>query len=63
MPHHRRDRRRYFLSGTGRRGQAVRLALALSGLLALTACNPIETAADVAIGTGQVVLGTADLLI
>ena len=32
-------------------------------LLALAGCNPVGTAANVAIGAGQVALGAADLVI
>ena len=41
-----------------------RLLVAALGLAVwLTGCAVVETAGDVAIGTGQVVLGAADLLI
>ena len=37
--------------------------LLLVALLTASACTPARIAGDVAIGTGQVVLGAADLLI
>ncbi len=41
----------------------MRLALLLAAMAGLAACNPVETVGDVAIGSGQLVLGAADLVI
>jgi len=41
----------------------TRVALAIALLIALTACTPARIVGNAAIGTGQVVLGAADMVI
>ncbi len=41
----------------------IRLFVLVCGLMALTACTPARIVGKTAIGTGQVVLGAADMVI
>ncbi len=41
----------------------LRLALAAAALAALAACTPLEIAGDLAVGTAQVAVGAADLVL